>query len=429
MSASAPKRLLNEEEKDQSKSGKRPHENIDAEISNSLGNEQHHLPIKHIIDDRIGKIQRIDTSEVEKISSLLPKQVPSPSITSYLDHSSITSCDRLKLDGFKDDHHNRDVKVETREKKVDNRELHNEMKLDPHVKREENSADFKEIRFENESAVDFKPDTKSAKDSSNAENPHSNAKEIKELYKTLKYSESSSDVSSQLRVTQHTLPIPVGKSMETPTFEVQEFLNAHKTVAENKIELNSEEKIRENQGKKNDDKHNNLDENEKNKQGRNTNMNLANSSKESLRDHKDAERWERKDLEDTERDQTDKTPSNLNGKESMDISPKIIEKENTTLDTKKSTGVDSGKICDTENKNLKRSWYQVAQMDKHKGKKETDEKESEDGYTERISLTERDREISSPSVHQHKRLLRQKGTPQPSLRESRFPSRTRESEG
>lgn len=411
--SAAPKRLLHEEE-GQSKSGKRPHEDIDTEISNSLGNEQHHLPTEHNTSDRKAKIQRIDTSEVEKNSSLLPNQVPSPSIASSLDHS-ITSCNRLKLHGFRDDHHNRDAKVETSEKNVDYRELQIEIKLDPHVKREEHGVNVKEIRSENEPTVDFKADIKSANDSSTTANPHLIARETKEPCKAFKYSESSSGVSCQSWVTQHVLPIPVGKSKETPTSEGQEFLNAHREVAVNKIELDSEEKIREKERKKNDNKHIDWPEKNKDKQDHNTNLNLASSCKELLRDNKDAERWERKELNDMERDHTDKTSSNLNGRE-LDISSKMIAKENTTLDTKKSTDVDGGKISDKKNKNQKRNWDCVAETGRQEGKKETEERESEDGYTERVGVIERDRELSSPSVHQHKRLLRQKGTPQPSLR-------------
>lgn len=436
------------EEEEHPISAKRPIDEISGVIRipfNPASNE-YRPPTEPNLDGRMTKIPRTDSRESDKRSSLIPYPLPPPTSRLSLEHSS-EPC------GVKDV---RDSKVETKETKVEKRESHTETKFDPQISnmemenasKPEDKIDGKEIKSDRKSLGDFRPDSKSEKDTNNLINSLSNVKEIKEAPKALQHSESTGDGLDPWRAPRSGLLNPLESAREIPTREGRESLDASEAVGENKIELKGDEKIREKERKRKDEKYRGWGERGRDRHDRH-NLHLTNpsSSKLLLRDDKELENYDRerkdiqkdRDLKDREINLSKKISSNFNERENLhvasdpvDTSTVISEKDHALSDTKKSKEIDAWKMCGRDNKDQKRDrdYHQDVESDRHdKQSKDSNDKEPEGGCAEVDGSREQDREPFGHGIHQRKRMQRQKGTPQPSHREARFRSRSRESEG
>ncbi|KAA8522644.1 hypothetical protein F0562_012995 [Nyssa sinensis] len=419
-----------------------PYPNIGPKLTSSAMNEYHATPFDMGQDPRMPKNPRPESRDTDRRSSLLPMYRMSSSMNdSHSDHP-VALENRLESRDSKDI--NRDLKVENRDTKA---ELYQGTKGDKDIRFESRGDDNKEGKYDRDVYPEYKGDTKTEKDGYGAVSGHLTWKEAKE-HRGKRYPDTpvgNADTWHTSRANVHG-PIEVGK--EGSTTEERDYSEVHEAVGENKIDLKSEDKFKEKDRKRKDVKHREWGERDKERSDRRNNLIVGNSSgecKESTREERETERWERerKDLlkdkekqKEREKDHVKREGWNgvekdgsYNEKESMDVSGRTSEQENSTLELKKQKDHDSWKNGDREARERRKERDADVEGERPEKRSKCYDKESDDGCADAEGGTEREREVFNYGVQQRKRMLRPRGSPQMANREPRFRSRTQDNDG
>ncbi|XP_052195064.1 uncharacterized protein LOC127803079 [Diospyros lotus] len=366
----------------------------------------------------------------------------------YSDHPpSLASENRLEPRDSKDN--TRDFKGESR----DTRELYQI----PSGK-ESRADDNKEPKYDRDRDRDsyhpeYKGDnSKMDKEGYGAEKSHFNWKDQREHHRVGKrYPDTLGGNADPWHASRANLHAPIEKEVgkEGSTTEERDYLETHEAVGENKVDLKAEDRFKEKERKRKDllkyrdwGERDNKDRNE-----RRSNLQLGSGSgdnKEATREEREADRWgERKDLSkdkekprEREKDHVKRETWNaaekenfLNEKETMDISGRTMEQENTILEQKKQKDHDGWRSLDREGRERRKERDADVDGERPEKRPRCYDKESEDGCVDTEGGAEKEREVFNYGVQQRKRMLRPRGSPQVANREPRFRSRAQDNEG
>ncbi|XP_065874040.1 uncharacterized protein [Euphorbia lathyris] len=441
--SSAPKRT--HDEVGNSSSSKYPHDETSPypKLTSAVSSD-YHASFDMSPDARIIKFPRIESREADRRSPLHSVyRVPSSSNDLHMDAHIASESRPESLS--RDSKDSRDYRVESRDLRTEARELHSDVKRDSQSAKSEKDSRFesrlddnKDLKYEKDLYSDLKNDNKAEKDGFTMAAGWGNWKDSKEYHSRGKgYSESWHIPRGNSQV-----PIEIGK--EGALIEDKDYTETHETVGENKVDLKGEDRLKDKDRKRKEVKHREWGDRDKERSDRRSNIQVGAASvegKESMREDRETERWEkeRKDLpkdrdriKEREKDHikreswsgVDKEGLH-NEKESGDGSVRVTEQENMATEQKRQKELDAWKNVDREARDRRKERDTDAEGDR---RTRLYEKESDDGCADGEG-PERDRENFNYGVQQRKRMLRPRGSPQVTNRDSRFRSRTQDNEG
>ncbi|XVE98960.1 hypothetical protein REPUB_Repub03eG0154500 [Reevesia pubescens] len=426
--------------------------------SSSLPSDYHHPPPFDMLQDsRMPRIPRTDSRDSDRRSPLHHSMYRMPSSTvsndSHLDSHQLASDTRMESRDAKE---NRDVRVETREPRVEPREFYGgePAKRDYQIGKGEKDGRFesrgdesKELKYDRENYSDPKGDVKVEKDLYGGASIHSSWKDSRDYHRGKRYSESPSGNIDPWHIQRGNPQGPVEVGKEGSATEERDYAEAHEAVGENKFDSKGDDRFKDKDRKRKDGKHRDWGDRDKDRSDRRSSVQVGNSSgevKESAREERETERWERerKDLKEKERPKerekdhikreslsgAEKEGSN-NEKELGDGSVRIQEQENQVSEQKKQKELDSWKNVDREARDRRRERDGDTEGDRPEKRNRCYDKDSDDGCADGEGATEREREVFNYGVQQRKRMLRPRGSPQVAIREPRFKPRPQDNEG
>ncbi|XP_020695939.1 uncharacterized protein LOC110109288 [Dendrobium catenatum] len=391
-------------------------------------------------DGRPVKVQRIDPRESDK----RPLHRPSSSPNHGVDHPT-SSENRSELRTSKE---SRDVKTVIREIKSDTRDSCIDIKIDSHVSKVESDirdprGDEKELRSDRGSYNESKGAAKFERDTYAASVSHTSWKESKDHIWPKRYTEPANESMESWRIARHLQNTnEIGKDQPARA-EDRNSLGSYEGVAENKVEFKGEDKFREKDKKRKDDRQKDFGDWDKDRIDLRGSMQLGeiNSERKESKEDKELEKWERerrdllkdKEQNDQEKDFVKRESPNSNERENSHYVKEVHE--------------GSGKISDqvvssSDPRRPKDDGWKVSDRDLRDKKRERDadvgdryglpgkcyEKDLDDG-TDGDGGLDRDRDAFGYGIQQRRRMLRSRGTTQPTHREPRFRSRARDHDG
>lgn len=407
----------------------------------------YHAPYDMGQDARMPKVPRAESRDADRRSPLPPMfRVSTSSNDAHSDHLGGFES-RLDFRDTKDG--NKDPKVESRDTKVEPRELYQGTRLDKDVKFESRGDDNKETKHDRESYQEHRPDVKMDKDGYSGVGNHGNWKSASEQHRGKRYPDTSAGNVDPWNTSRSNLHAAAEGVNEAPNFEERDYAEVREAVGENKVDFRGEDKLKERDRKRKDGKHRDWGERDKDRNDRRSTMqvctNSSNENKEPMREEREAERLdkERKDLlrekekvKDKEKDYTKKESGNgaekevpNNDKEMVDVPRRVAELENPTSEQKKQKDIDSWKNVDREPRDRKRERDADEEGERFDKRNKNHDKEPDDGCVEAEGGSEKEREVFNYGVQQRKRMLRPRGSPQRSNRDPRFRSRNQDNEG
>lgn len=443
--SSAPKRP-HEEAGNSYSSSKYPHDETNpySKLASAVSSE-YHPSYEMSPDARIIKFPRVESREADRRS---PYRVSSSSNDLHMD-THISSESRPEPRDSKD---SRDHRSESRDLRTETREPHIDVKRDSQsakdLRFENRSDDNKDSKYEKDLYSDPKKDTKAEKDSFPVAAGQVNWKDSKEYHRGKRYSESSSGHMDSWHTSRGNSQVPTEIGKEGPLIEDKDHTETHETVGENKVDSKGEDWFKEKDRKRKELKHREWGDRDRERSDRRNNIQMGTASvegKESTREDRETERWdkERKDLpkdrdriKEREKDHIKRESWStvdkegfLNEKESGDGSVRVTEQEIMASEQKKQKDLDAWKNVDREARDRRKERDNDVEGDKpEKRSSRLYEKESDDGCADGEGA-EREREVFNYGVQQRKRMLRPRGSPQVTNRDSRFRSRPQDNEG
>ncbi|XWS10351.1 hypothetical protein CRYUN_Cryun39dG0069700 [Craigia yunnanensis] len=456
----APKRSHEEGGGHSSSASKYPHEDTGTypKIPSSLVPSEYHHPAPYEMgqDARIPRIPRTEPRDLDRRSPLQHSMYRMPSSTvsndSHIDSHQVGSEGRMELRDAKE---NREVRIESREPRVEPREFYGEAakreyqsgKVEKDGRFESRGDESKELKYDRENYSDPKGDVKVEKDLYGGASIHLSFKDSRDYHRGKRYSEPPGGNVDPWHIQRSNSQGPVEVGKEGSATEERDYAEAHEAVGENKFDSKGEDRFKDKDRKRKDGKHRDWGDRDKERSDRRNSMQVGNSSsevKESAREEREADRWERerKDLKEKERPKerekdhikreslngAEKEGSN-NEKELGDGSVRIQEQENQASEQKKQKELDSWKNVDREARDRRRERDGDTEGDRPDKRSRCYDKESDDGCADGEGATERDREVFNYGVQQRKRMLRPRGSPQVANREPRFRPRPQDNEG
>ncbi|KAJ0962229.1 hypothetical protein J5N97_030057 [Dioscorea zingiberensis] len=415
---------------------------LPGKLIQAVGND-FHLPFEHGPDGRMAKLQRTESRDVDKRSTLVHRM--SPSSNNSID-PPITSDSKSE---YRNSKGARDMKTDHRETKTEIRDLYPGMWMDSQgCKRENNvkldsKGEQKELRSDRGSHCIVKSGIKFDKDSHTTSHSYLNWKDSKENHRGKRHFEFQSDGFDSWRVSCHLSQNPDEGLWDFPMADDRVSSEGGEAVGENKVYVKGGDKIRDMDRKRKDEKHSDFGGRDMDRNDRQRNMLLggaSNERKDLMRDDRDMEKTERerkdalKDKEHNERemDSTKLESSSVNEKENaryekgmMDGSARNTEQETVALE-QKCIKDESWKAYDRDVKEKKRERDADA-GDRSEHRLRFYDKEPDDACTDGVA--ERDREGFTSGVQQRSRMLRSRGTPQAPHQEPHFRSTTHDNEG
>ncbi|XP_020596836.1 uncharacterized protein LOC110036680 [Phalaenopsis equestris] len=399
-----------------------------------------HLPYEPGLDGRPVKVQRIEPRDSDK----RPLHRMSSSPNHGVDHPT-TSENRSELRASKEA---RDVRTVIREIKSDTRDSCIDIKIDLHVNKADSDArdtrgDEKELRSDRGSYNDFKGVVKFERDNYAPSMSHTSWKESKDYLWPKRYTEPSNESMESWRIARHLQnTIEVGKD-QLARAEDRNPLGSYEGVAENKVDLKTEDKLRDKDKKRKDDRQKDFGEWDKDRIDRrgSTQLGEINNEGKELKEDRELERWERerkdvpkdKEHNDLEKDHVKRESPNSNErenshylKEGHEASIKISDQVISTFDPRRPKD-DGWKGSDRDLRDKKRE-RDADVGDRYVQSGKCYDKDLDDG-AEGDGVFERDRDAFGYGIQQRRRMLRSRGTTQPTHREPRFRSRAREHDG
>ncbi|XP_050205402.1 uncharacterized protein LOC126655320 [Mercurialis annua] len=455
--SSAPKRS-HEEGGHSSTPSKYPHEESASypKLTSATSTEYHPSSYDVPPDARIPKIPPRDADRRSPLHAV-HRVLLSPADL-HMDAHSLPSETRL------DSRDCRDLRLETRDPRTEAREMQGEakrdsqnVKIEKDVRLDIRPDETKEIKYDKDAYNDPKTDSKVEKDGFSVTTSQLNWKDSKEYHRGKRYSEPPGGHVDPWNISRaHSQgAIEIGK--EAPKIEERDFAESHEAVGENKVDLKGEDRFKDKDRKRKDMKHREWGDRDKERSDRRSNISVGNSSaegKESTREEREPDRWERERERDRERErererkdimkdrdrlkEKDHTKRELwngvdreslqNEKESGDVSVRMTEQENLSLEQKKQKDFDGWKNVEREARDRRKERDTDVEGDRPEKRSRLYEKESDDGCADE-GATEREREVFGYGVQQRKRMIRPRGSPQVTSREPRFKSHTQENEG
>ncbi|KAI4347425.1 hypothetical protein L6164_008240 [Bauhinia variegata] len=433
-------------------SSKHPHEDAGTYTkSSSLVPNEYHNPYEIGQDSRAAKAPRTESRDADRRSPLPSLyRIPSSSHDSHVDHP-VAAENRIESRDSKD---SRDIRFENRDIKIERKELHGEGRRDSHnaksekdVRVEGRGDDNKDVRYDRDIHNDSKGDVKTEKDGYTVVSSHLNWKESKEYHRGKRYSEPPGGSADSWHTSRGNAQGPLEFGKEGSTAEERDYVEAHETVGENKVDPKGEDRFKEKDRKRKDVKHRDWGEREKERSDRRSTTPVANTSgdcKESSKEDRDVEKWERerRDLpkhketpKEREKDHVKREPWNgtekevsNNEKELGDGSVKVPEQENVLPEQKKQKDFDSWKNVDREARERSKERDADLEGDRPDKRSKCFDKESDDVCADGEGSLEKEREVHN-HVQQRKRMQRSRGSPQVANREHRFRPRSQDNEG
>ncbi|XVF33797.1 hypothetical protein REPUB_Repub18cG0002000 [Reevesia pubescens] len=407
-------------------------------------------------DARIPRIPRTEPRDSDRRSPLQHSMYRMPSSTvsndSHLDSHQGVSESRMECRDVKE---NREVRVDSREPRVEPREFYGEAakreyqsgKGEKDGRIESRGDESKELKYDKETYGEAKGDVKVEKDLYGGASIHSSWKDSRDYHRGKRYSEPPGANVDPWRIQRVNSQGPVEVGKEGSVSEEKDYAEAHEAVGENKFDSKGEDRFKDKDRKRKDGKQRDLGDRDKERSDRRSSMQVGNSCgevKESAREDREAERWERekKDLKEKERlkerekdhikreslNGAEKEGSN-NEKELGDGSGRIQEQENLASEQKKQKELDNWKNVDREVRDRRRERDGDTEGDRPDKRSRCYDKESDDGCADGDGATEREREVFNYGVQQRKRMLRPRGSPKGATREPRLRPRPQDNEG
>ncbi|WCJ30586.1 hypothetical protein M5689_012135 [Euphorbia peplus] len=382
------------------------------------------------------KFPRVESRSPLHSSYRLP---PSSSNDLHID-PHIASDSRDPKDG-------RDYRVETRDLRTEPRELHSDVKRDSQTAKTDKDSRFenrlednKDLKYDKDLYSDLKNDNKTDKDGFTVAPSWGNFKDSKEYHRGKGYSES-------WHIPRANSQVPTDTGKEGSLVEDKDYTETHETVGENKVDLKGEDRFKDKDRKRKEVKHREWGDRDKERSDRRSNVQVGTAGvegKESVREDRETERWEkeRKELpkdrdriKEREKDHIKRESWNgmdkeslHNEKESGDASVRVTEQEVMAAEQKRQKELDAWKNADREARDRRKERDTDAEGDRPEKRSRLYEKESDDGCADGEG-TERERDVFNQGVQQRKRMLRPRGSPQVTNRDSRFRSRAQDNEG
>ncbi|KAK2977700.1 hypothetical protein RJ640_026840, partial [Escallonia rubra] len=438
-----PTKRLHEEPGVHSSAPKYPHDdsglhaNLGAKLTSSATNE-YHPPFDIVQDARMSKITRTESRDVDRRSPLLPNyRMSSSSNDSHADYA-VKLENRFELRDSKDN--SRDHKIENRDTKPEPRELYHGGRGDKDTRFESRGEDNKETKYDRDVFSDYKGEMKTDKDGYGTGSSQLTWKEPKEHHRGKRYFDTTGGNVDSWHPSRSTVHGSAEVAKEGSVVEERDYVEVHEAVGENKVDLKGEDKFKEKDRKRKDGKHREWGERDKERSDRRNILQLGNSCerKEATRDEREAEKWEReksdivKDkMKDREKDHTKREACDgaekegLHGvKESIDVSRKALDQENSTVELKKQRDHDSWKNVDREGRDRRKERDMDEEGERPEKRSRCYDKELDDGCVDADGGSEKEREALNYGVQQRKRMLRPKGSPQLANREPRLRSHT-----
>ncbi|XWS16754.1 hypothetical protein CRYUN_Cryun33cG0005900 [Craigia yunnanensis] len=392
--------------------------------SSSVPSEYHHpAPYEMGQDARIPRVLRTESRDLDRRSPLQHSIYRMPSNDSHMDSHQGGSESRMESRDAKE---NREVRVESREPRVQQREFYGEAaKREYQSGKGEKDGRFdsrgngsKELKYDRENYGDPKGDVKVEKDLYAGASIHSSWKDSRDCHRGKRYYEALSGNIDPWHIQRSSSQGPVEVGKEGSATEERDYAEAHEAV-----------------------------DRDKERSDRRSSVQVSNSTgevKESAREEREAEKREseRKDLKEKERPKEREKDhikrESLNGadkeglnneKELGDGSVRIQEQENQASEQKKQKELDSWKTFDREAGDRRRERDGDTEGDRPEKRNRCYEKESDDGCADGEGAAEREREVFSYGVQQRKRMLRPRSSPQVANHEPHFKPRPQDNEG
>ncbi|CAI9108858.1 OLC1v1008558C1 [Oldenlandia corymbosa var. corymbosa] len=406
----------------------------------------YHHPNDMGSDSRMPKLPRIESRDADRRSPLLPMfRVSSSSNEAHSDR--VTSFEsRSEFRDTKDG--NKEPKVESRDTKVEPRDMYQGSRLDKDVKFESRGDDNKEIKHERESHQEHRADVRMEKEGFSGAGSHGNWKSPMEQHRGKRYPDTSAGTVDPWNASRSSSRTTAEGINEAPNLEERDYVEAHEAVGENKVDFKWDDKLKEKERKRKEGKHRDWGEREKDKNERRSTMqvctNSSNDTKELMREERESERSEkeRKDfarekenVKDKDKEYSKKESGSGakevpdNDKEVLDVPSRVTDPENPSLDIKKPKDVDSWKSADRDPRDRKRERDADDEGERADKRNKNHDKDSDDGCVEADGADEKEREAFNYGVQQRKRMLRPRGSPQRTNRDPRFRSRNQDNEG
>ncbi|KAJ0984183.1 hypothetical protein J5N97_002539 [Dioscorea zingiberensis] len=417
--------------------------NISSGFSGKLiqpASNDFHLPLEPGQDGRMAKIQRIESRDVDKRSTLIHRMPPSSN--NPMEHPIIPESkpeSRIPKDArdLKTDY--RETKAEIRETYADTRKDSQGSKVESDVKLD-SKGEEREARSDRGSLIANKGDFKSEKESYPTSHSYINWKEAKESHRGKRYFDLQANGFDSWRVSRHGVQSAEEGVRDFPTPEDRGSSEGRETVGENKIDMKGEDKFRDRDRKRKDEKHRDFGERDKDRNDRRNSSLLGSASgerKDLIRVERDTDK-ERKDAQgekewNKELDSSKMDSSTVNDKKNAYNEADLVDgsvrtTEETIVMEPKTTKDESRKAYDGDFKDKKRE-QDIGAGDRPELRGKCYEKDSDNASLEGDVIAEKDKEAFASGVQQRRRMLRSRGTPQAPHREPRFRSRTRETEG
>ncbi|KAK9046541.1 hypothetical protein V6N11_052428 [Hibiscus sabdariffa] len=455
----APKRSHEEGGAHSSSASKYPHEDAGSYPkmpTSSVPAEYHHpTPYDMGQDARMPRIPRTESRDFDRRSPLQHSSYRMPSSTvsndSHKDSHQGGSESWMELRDAKE---NREVRVDSREPRVEPREFYGEAtkreyqsgKSEKDGRVQSRGDESKELKYDRENYSDLKGDVKVEKDLYGGTSIHYSWKDSRDYHRGKRFSESPGGNIDPWHFQHGNSQGPVEVVKESTANEERDFAEAYEAVGENKFDSKGEDGFKDKDRKRKDGRHRDWGDRDKERSDRRSSVQVGNNSgdvKESAREETEAERWERerKDLKEKERskerekDHMKREPLNgagkgpNNEKELGDGSVRIQEQENQVSEQKKQKELDSWKNVDREARDRRRERDGDAEGDRPEKRNRCNDKDSNDGCADGEGVAEREREVFNHGVQQRKRMLRPRGSPLAASREAHFKLRPQDIEG
>ncbi|KAK8677050.1 hypothetical protein V6N13_142606 [Hibiscus sabdariffa] len=423
----------------------------------SLVPAEYHHPTPYDMgqDARMPRIPRTESRDSDRRSPLQHSsyRMPSSAVSndSHKDTHQGGSESRMELRDAKE---NREVRVNSREPRVEPREFYGEAakreyqsgKSEKDGRVQSRGDESKELKYDRENYSDPKGDVKVEKDLYGGTSIHYSWKDSRDYHRGKRYSEPPGGNIDPWHFQRGNSQGPVEVVKESTANEERDFAEAYEAVGENKFDSKGEDGFKDKDRKRKDGRHRDWGDRDKERSDRRSSVQVGNNSgdvKESAREETEAERWERerKDLKEKERskerekDHMKREPLNgaekgpNNEKELGDGSVRIQEQENHASEQKKQKELDSWKNVDREARDRRRERDGDAEGDRPEKRNRCNDKDSNDGCADGEGVAEREREVFNHGVQQRKRMLRPRGSPLAASREAHFKLRPQDIEG
>ncbi|KAL9233393.1 hypothetical protein vseg_008404 [Gypsophila vaccaria] len=395
-----------------------------------------------ISDNR--RLPRVDSRDGERRSPLhsmyrMPSGAVVDSHSSHVSHSVGGSEVRAESRDAKDVRESKGVE-NNREVKVELKDVHHQSgKVEKEGRVESRVDDGKEVKYERDRVNDSKSEVKVEKDAlvGAVAGAYPNWKDQPHRGKRHTDVGGGGGISGTWSGSQLRAKYDASKEAVMSNANMKERVEGNEAVGENKVDLKGDDKYKDR--KRKEGKHFDWPESDKDRSDYRSNLQPGSSSnndfKEGTKDEKgDMEKVdvlkEKERLKEREKDHVDKEGKNGAEKEGYvndkDASGKSLMPENSTSESKKPS--DSWRNLEREAKERRRERDGEMEGDRPE-KRRCFEKEVNEGVADVGEGTDKERDAFNYGVHQKKRMLRARGSPQVGNRDGRFKSRGQDAEG